>query len=84
MVDVVIEVEVLRPYVLSVVFADGEQRQIDIAGLLRGEVFGPLRDPSFFAQATVDPVLGTVVWPNGADSAPEFLRTGTLDTVHSS
>jgi hypothetical protein len=83
MIDVVTAVEVIHPYVLRVVFADGELRQVDVAGLLHGEVFGPLRDPSLFAQATVDPVLGTVVWPNGADLAPEFLRTGSLDAVHS-
>ena len=84
MIDVVTEVEVIRPYVLSVVFADGERREVDVASLLQGEVFGPLRDPSVFAQATVDPILGTVVWPNGADLAPEFLRTGTLEAARPS
>jgi hypothetical protein len=58
-------------------FADGERRQVDVEGLLDGEVFRPLRDPEVFAQVMVDPVLGTVVWPNGADLAPEFLRAGT-------
>ena len=76
MIEVVTEVRVVRPYVLEVVFADGERRQVDIESLLDGEVFRPLRDPAIFAQATVDPVLRTVVWPNGADLAPEFLRAG--------
>jgi hypothetical protein len=40
---------------------------------LHGEVFDPLRAPALFIQANVDPVLGTVVWPNGADLSPEFL-----------
>ncbi len=33
----------------------------------------PLQDVDFFSKATVDKELETVVWPNGADFAPEFL-----------
>ncbi len=78
--DVVTKVKVLRPYVLEVTFADGARRQVDVEPLLFGEVFEALRDASLFSQATVDPVLGTVVWPNGADLSPEFLREGTGET----
>ena len=39
-----------------------------------GPVFEPLRDPILFGKLRVDPDLHTVVWPNGADLAPEFLR----------
>jgi hypothetical protein len=31
-------------------------------------MFEPLRDVAYFAQVVVDEELGTVVWPNGADS----------------
>jgi len=41
---------------------------------LAGPIFEPLRDPDYFALATVDPVRGTVIWPNGADFAPEALH----------
>jgi hypothetical protein len=72
----VVEARVVRPYVLDVTFNDGVRREVDLEAELWGEVFEPLRDPAFFARATVDPVLGTVVWPNGADFSPEFLYFG--------
>lgn len=67
----VIKVKVIRPYVLEIEFSDGKRREVDVEDELWGEVFEPLKDPEFFAQATVDG--GTVAWPNGADFAPEFL-----------
>ena len=76
----VVSVEVLRPYVLSVSFADGACREIDLEPLLYGEMFEPLRDPAAFSKAAVDPVLGTVVWPNGADPSPEYLYEAEMDT----
>jgi hypothetical protein len=72
-IPVVTEVRVLRPYVLEVHFRDGVCRRIDLKDELWGEVFEPLKDPEMFAAATVDHEIGTVVWPNGADLAPEFL-----------
>ncbi|MGH2532557.1 MAG: DUF2442 domain-containing protein [Thermomicrobiales bacterium] len=72
----VVSVTVLRPYVLDLAFTDGSRRHVDLEPELWGEVFEPLRDPAFFAQVEVDPELGTVVWPNGADFAPEFLYYG--------
>ena len=52
---------------------------MDIEPLLWDEVFQPLRDPAFFAQVVVDPEMGTIAWPNGADLAPEFLY---LSLIH--
>jgi hypothetical protein len=69
----VTSVKVLRPYILDVTFNDGACRRIDMKHLLHGEVFAPLRDFALFSQVGVDPVWHTVVWPNGADLAPEFL-----------
>ncbi len=76
-------VRVLRPYVLEVTFDDGVVRQIDVESELWGEVFEPLRDPEFFALASVDRQLGTVVWPNGADLAPEYLSGSAPVTARS-
>jgi len=52
-------------------FDDGLEGEIDLSGELQGEVFEPLRDPAYFADFRVE---DTLVWPNGADFAPEFLR----------
>jgi hypothetical protein len=71
--EFVIEARVLRPYELELTFSDGTHRVVDLEDELYGEIFEPLRDPAYFAQGTLDPEAGTVVWPNGADFAPEFL-----------
>jgi hypothetical protein len=52
-------------------FADGAEGEIDLAPFLYGPVFQPLKDPDYFAGFEID---DTLVWPNGADFAPEFLR----------
>ena len=70
----VVKAEVSGPHSLDLTFKDGARKQVDLLPLLDGPVFEPLRDPVFFAQAVLDPVAGTVVWPNGADIAPETLR----------
>ncbi|MGH9205492.1 MAG: DUF2442 domain-containing protein, partial [Acidimicrobiales bacterium] len=36
--------------------------------------FKPLRDIVQFNSVSVDPELGTLVWPNGADLDPEGLH----------
>ena len=66
--------------VLRVTFADGLTGEVDVLQRMRGPVFELARTPGGFAQATVDPETGTVVWPGGADLAPDTLyervRTG--------
>lgn len=58
---------------LDLTFKDGTRKRVNLLPLLEGHIFEPLRDPVFFARFTLDPVAGTVVWPNGADIAPEAL-----------
>jgi hypothetical protein len=42
---------------------------------MRGPVFQPLLDDRQLFQAVrVDPEIGTVVWPNGADQDPDVLH----------
>jgi hypothetical protein len=72
--NMVVEMQVVRPYVLEVAFADGARGEVNVEMELWGEVFEPLRDPALFARAALDRELGTVVWPNGADLSPDYLR----------
>ncbi len=65
----------LHGHILWLRFADGVEGEVDLGSELEGEIFEPLRDESYFKQVTLDPELRTVVWPNGADFAPEFLRS---------
>jgi hypothetical protein len=55
-------------------FRDGTSGEIDLKPELEGLVFEPLQDPAYFQQFVVHPELETLVWPNGADFAPEFLH----------
>lgn len=59
---------------MRVTFDDGVCGEVDLAGELDGEVFEPLQDPDCFRRVRVDPDVHTIVWPNGADSAPEVVR----------
>ena len=67
-------VEIVAPYVLRVQFDDGIDQTIDLRPVLAGELYGPLRDLSLFNQVRIDPEVHTLVWPNGADMAPEYLH----------
>jgi hypothetical protein len=67
-------VELVGPHSLALRFNDGASRRVDLLPELQGPIFEPLRDPAYFSRVVLDPVAGTVVWPNGADFAPEFLR----------
>ena len=60
-------------YRIWLTFADGVEGEVNLDGELWGEIFEPLRDKAVFAVFTLDSELETIVWPNGADFAPEFL-----------
>lgn len=69
----VVKAEIAAPHVLNLTFNNGSHKVVDARPLLTGPIFEPLLDPTYFALAKLDPVCGTVVWPNGADIAPEAL-----------
>jgi len=69
----VISVRVVGPTSLVVGFDDGTRRRVNLKPLLEGPVFVPLHRPAYFRKARASRAAGTVVWPNGADIAPETL-----------
>ena len=66
--------EIVGPYVIHMQFEDGLERTIDFEPILAGELFGPLRDRSFFVRVQLDLEAHTLVWPNGADFDPATLH----------
>lgn len=70
----IVAVTPLGGHRLHLRFDDGVAGDVDLGQRLRFEgVFAPLRDPAIFAQVSVHPELGTVVWPSGADLDPIVL-----------
>jgi hypothetical protein len=73
-------VAVVRHGVLRLTFADGLSGQVEVLDRMRGPVFADALTPGGFAAVNVDRETGTIVWPGGADLAPDTLyervRTG--------
>ena len=70
----VLEARYLGGYRVWLRFRDGTSGEIDLEPELHGPVFEPLKDQAFFGRFIVHPEFETLVWPNGADFAPEFLH----------
>ncbi len=64
----------VAPFTLHVEFADGTIQVIDFLPVLKGELFGPLQNPTIFDQVRLDPEVHALVWPNGADFDPAILH----------
>ncbi len=58
-------------YRIHLTFNDNTEKTVDFHDWLDGPVFEPLKEPDYFQRFFVDG--GTVMWPNGADVAPETL-----------
>jgi uncharacterized protein DUF2442 len=77
-------VEVVGEHRLRLTFEDGVDGEVDLSSWEWQGVFEPLADPAYFGLVELDHELGTIVWPNGADIAPETLYrwvTGGLRTA---
>ena len=60
-------------YKIEVSFNNGRKGVADLSEALKGPVFEILKNKSEFSSFTVDEELETIVWPNGADLAPEYI-----------
>lgn len=74
MIDVV-DAKALDGHKLELSFEDGLQAVVDLDIVIErfDGIFEPLNDPDYFRQVRVDPDVGTIVWPNGADICPDVL-----------
>ena len=74
LLDKVVEIEVVRPFCVRVVFRDGASGihdcSRDIVG--NGPIELPLQDPNYFARVFLD--HGAPTWPNGFDMCPDWLK----------
>jgi Protein of unknown function (DUF2442) len=73
MVPRLIEAKHAGGYRVWLRFKAGTQGETELGSELWGEVFEPLKDPAEFAKLRADKERQTLVWPNGADFAPEWL-----------
>ena len=65
--------EYIGDYKIKITFDDGSEGIVDLSESLEGKVFERLKDKKNFSKFKVDKELGTIVWENGADLAPEYL-----------
>ena len=63
----------IKDYQVWLQFNNGQKGIVDLSETLWGGMFESLKDKSLFAQVKIDKEMETIVWPNGADLAPEFL-----------
>ena len=70
----ILEARYVNGHIVWLRFRDGSAGEIDLGAALQGPMFAPLRDPAVFSRFTIHPDFHTLVWPNGADFAPEYLH----------
>ena len=74
MIKDIVEARPLDAYRIWLKFEDGVEGVVDLPQKISFKgVFEPLRDRDYFLQVRVDPDLGTIAWPNGADLDPVVL-----------
>lgn len=68
-------VKLLGGYRLYLRFTDGREGELDMTDDVRRftGVLAPLKDKQFFAQVSVDPEWGNLVWPGEIDLDPDVM-----------
>jgi hypothetical protein len=81
MIPRIVDARYVEGYTLWIKFNDGADGEVDLRDELWGPMFEPLKDPQAFRNFRVHPDLHTIVWENGADFSPEFLRKSLHTTA---
>lgn len=68
------KVRPLSDHRLELTFEGGERRLVKVLEIVPFDgVFADLSNREFFERVRVEPTIGTIVWPNGADLCPDVL-----------
>jgi hypothetical protein len=83
MLQDIVHVEYVDNYRLYLCFEDGIEGTVDLFEHIHfSRVLAPLADQNYFAQVRVNPEIGTICWPNGADIDPDVLYAIGLGRAH--
>lgn len=69
----IVRAQPLEDRILEIEYENGEVRVVNITPFLKGSLFEPLKNKSFFRRVFVNEETGTITWPNGADLCPDVL-----------
>jgi len=75
----VTKAEYLEGYRLIVWFSDGAVKLVDLAGYLYKAHLAPLQENGRIRRFQID--LGTIIWEDDIDIAPEYLYNIAIDTL---
>ncbi|MDX2095528.1 MAG: DUF2442 domain-containing protein [Alphaproteobacteria bacterium] len=76
-----IEATYAGDYRVNLKFSDGVAGCVDLSDQLWGYYHEPLKDKQLFSQLRIDPEVAALVWPNGADMAPEIIYERALQAA---
>ncbi|MCK5581397.1 MAG: DUF2442 domain-containing protein [Candidatus Omnitrophica bacterium] len=63
----------IKDYTVELIFDNKKKGRVNLEKYIGRGIFKELVDKRKFKQFRVDPQLGTICWPNGADIAPDTL-----------
>ena len=69
----VTEAAYIKDYLIRIIFNDGVEKIVDLKNELDEGIFIPLKDKEYFKNFHIS--ANTIEWENGADFAPEYLRS---------
>jgi hypothetical protein len=79
--EYVTDAQYVDGYRIRLAFNDGVNAIVDLKHELYGPKFGELVDIDLFKQVKLEPELSTIVWPNGADIAPDILYELAIQSI---